>query len=460
MVLDKQASAVRRMMHPILFLILEFALCFNPHSFRYAPHPFLCEDVFGAHQRLMEYMLHSMCLYILLLTLNLVPAVVCPSTDAPLTTFQTEEDMLRSYVTAGYTYATIQAFLATYHGIQWSIATLKRKFKRYRLGHRINRDGQGIVDANILEELRGTHCQVGYRSMWKILKQQRGLSVSRATVMRRLRLLDPQGTRRRTMGKLQRRSYYCPGPNHTWHADGYDKLKPWGFCIHGAIDGFSRKILWLEVGHTNNDPRVTANYYLTTVSTLRKCPNTLVTDCGTENCRMATMNVFFRGSQKYVTSVRNQRIEAWWSSFRRSHMQCWLNLFHGLYDAEVYDPDLPFQKSCMQYCMMGILQRDLDGARDLWNSHRIRPSNAPCPSGVPDEMYYLPGLFQTRDYAIPVNARHLGAMQVEVSAKQLCADPVVREYCDLFRQRRGIDMPLSIQGALNLYRDISMAADA
>ena len=29
--------------------------------------------------------------------------------------------------------------------------------------------------------------------------------------------------------------------------DGFDKLKPYGFPIHGCIDGFSRKLLWLEV---------------------------------------------------------------------------------------------------------------------------------------------------------------------------------------------------------------------
>ena len=30
-----------------------------------------------------------------------------------------------------------------------------------------------------------------------------------------------------------------------WHIDGYDKLKPYGFCVHGAIDGFSRRIMWI-----------------------------------------------------------------------------------------------------------------------------------------------------------------------------------------------------------------------
>ena len=37
--------------------------------------------------------------------------------------------------------------------------------------------------------------------------------------------------------------------------DGYDKLKPFGFTIHGATDGYSWKILRLFVGSSNNDPK-------------------------------------------------------------------------------------------------------------------------------------------------------------------------------------------------------------
>ena len=53
-----------------------------------------------------------------------------------------------------------------------------------------------------------------------------------------------QGARHR----LTRRNYISTGVNHTWHIDGYDKLKALRFDMHGAIDGYSRKILWLFVG--------------------------------------------------------------------------------------------------------------------------------------------------------------------------------------------------------------------
>ena len=39
---------------------------------------------------------------------------------------------------------------------------------------------------------------------------------------------------------------------------GNDKLKPFGFYVHGFIVGFIRKIIWLHVTNTNKDPAVIA----------------------------------------------------------------------------------------------------------------------------------------------------------------------------------------------------------
>jgi len=77
-----------------------------------------------------------------------------------------------------------------------------------------------------------------------------------------LRVFDPEGVEHRSQHRLRRRIYRCKGPNYLWHIDGYDKLKPFGFCIHGAIDGLSRRILWLEVASSNNDLRIVAQYFL------------------------------------------------------------------------------------------------------------------------------------------------------------------------------------------------------
>ena len=68
--------------------------------------------------------------------------------------------------------------------------------------------------------------------------------VSRQAVATCLHEMDPEGCDRRRRRKLKRRAYTIPGPNHCWHINGDDKLKPDGFVIHGCIDGYSRKIIW------------------------------------------------------------------------------------------------------------------------------------------------------------------------------------------------------------------------
>ena len=83
-----------------------------------------------------------------------------------------------------------------------------------------------------------------------------GLVVDRETIRTILKALNPEGVLLRAAHKLQRRVYVSNGANDIWHIDGYDKLKPFGFAIHGCIDGFSRRILWLKVGSTNNNPKV------------------------------------------------------------------------------------------------------------------------------------------------------------------------------------------------------------
>ena len=69
----------------------------------------------------------------------------------------------------------------------------------------------------------------GYRTVWHTLEME-GIRIPQKFVQMFLKEIDPAGCERR-------RQYVNPGPDFAWHIDGYDKLKPWGFPIHGAIDG-------------------------------------------------------------------------------------------------------------------------------------------------------------------------------------------------------------------------------
>ena len=86
------------------------------------------------------------------------------------------------------------------------------------------------------------------------LTVQHSLNVSRNIIRQVLKILDKERVNARLKQRLKTRVYTAKGTNYLWHMDGYDKLKPFGFCIHGAIDGYSRWVLWLEEASTNNDP--------------------------------------------------------------------------------------------------------------------------------------------------------------------------------------------------------------
>ena len=51
-------------------------------------------------------------------------------------------------------------------------------------------------------------------------------------------------------------------PNYVYHVDGHDKLTPYGFAFHAAIDGYSRRLMWLQVGPSNSKPKLVAKYYV------------------------------------------------------------------------------------------------------------------------------------------------------------------------------------------------------
>ena len=245
---------------------------------------------------------------------------------------QEEENIIKEYFNRGFKYEEIIEFLSKNHSITMSIATLKRRLKQYGL-QRKNADYDiDLVREEIRTILDGPGCIAGYRHVWHTLKLQ-GISVPRSVVRNLIKQLDPEGVQERKAHKLQRRTYRNRGPNDVWHCDGYDELKPFGFPIHASIDGWSRKILWLYVTRSNNLPQNIAAYYLEAVRDLGGCPMKLVTDLGTENGIMASLQSFFRDdihSHRYVPSPRNQRIEAWWSYFRRSRITWWINFFKDL----------------------------------------------------------------------------------------------------------------------------------
>ena len=121
------------------------------------------------------------------------------------------------------------------------------------------------VTQAILQNFSGSSKSFGYRLMHQKLCVD-GFIDNRETVRVLLKVLDADGVELRSPHRLARRVYFSVGPNYLWHMDRYDKIKPYGFEIYDAIDGFSRKILWLRVSSSNNNPKVIASSYMDCIS--------------------------------------------------------------------------------------------------------------------------------------------------------------------------------------------------
>ena len=327
---------------------------------------------------------------------------------------------MREYFTQGYSNTEILGLLGISHGVAIGLRTLKRWLRALGL-KRQNRRNQAhlhnIVSA-ILKEMEGyVGSQVGYREMTRRLRIKHGLKVTRDTIMRSMRVIDPQGVENRRRHRLQRRKYFTPGPNFLWHLDGWDKLKPYGFSVHGCIDGFSRRILWLEVASSNKNPKVIADYFLSAIQQLGGVPRLVRSDKGTENTLIATIQKMFRsddrdglaGGKSFIQgkSTANQRIEAFWSKLRQGCGGWWMNFFKDLRDSGTYkDYDL-LHRECLKFCFMPVLRQELYSVAKLWNTHQIRVKRgeADVPGGKPDLMFFLPEVYSSKNYLVRKDER-------------------------------------------------------
>lgn len=264
--------------------------------------------------------------------------------------------LCKLYFDMGLSYSHILLMLAHIHHTMISMSTLKRILRKSKLYRRKNHADILEVSFFIEEILKKTGRQHEYR--WMHLQcRHHGFNIPRDTVQMLMKIIDPIGVDLRLSRRLRRRQYGVKGPNLLWHIDSYDKLKRYGLCINGCIDGFSRCIVWLNVFHTSSDPRVVAGYFMEAVSDKKGCPSFVRGDRGEDNGHVAKMQEILteRESFIYDRSTTNQKIEMLWDFVRKHCCQYWMDALGALYEEGIFDGYL-LDRNLIQFCFLNLLQ--------------------------------------------------------------------------------------------------------
>ena len=381
------------------------------------------------------------------------------------TVLNDRNSVITSYFNLGLSYTEIAAFLASFHGVVLSVRQLKRILRRLGRRRRLNPSDAGDVLNAIICELSGSGSIIGYRAMHQRMRDNHGLIVTRETVRQVFRIVDPDGVEARLKHRHTRRNYKVRGPNDRWHIDGYDKLKPFGFCVHGAIDGYSRRILWLEVSCSNNDPTIIVKYYVDYVRQVSGTARVVRGDKGTENTHVATIQRYLRALQDdsfsgdnsfiYGKSTSNQRIESWWSQLRRGCADWWISYFKDLEYRGLCCNENIIHVECLKFCFMSLIQTELHEVAKLWNTHFIRPShNENSPSGRPDTLYCIPEATGTANYLVNVEN-----IDIEIVNELCCQErstclPEFEELALIVMEERGLSYPNNHTDAKHLYLEL------
>ncbi|XP_035985228.1 uncharacterized protein LOC118558791 isoform X2 [Fundulus heteroclitus] len=136
---------------------------------------------------------------------------------------------------------------------------------------------------------------------------------------------------------VARRTYTVPYPKYMIHIDTNHKLIRYNFVIFGAIDGYSRKIMYLRVADNNRSDTHLAFF------------NEAVNEHGFP-----------------------LRIERLWHDVFMSVTGVYYNILHCLKDQHFLSNSNILHIFCCHYVFLPRIQASLDVFKDAWDNHPIR----------------------------------------------------------------------------------------
>lgn len=229
---------------------------------------------------------------------------------------------------------------------------------------------------------------------------RQGIRVTRARLRACIHKVDPHGVRARRLLTITRRQYRVPHPNSVWHIDSNHKLIRWRLIVHGAIDGFSRKIIYLHCAN-NNKACTVVEQFSKAVSELA-LPDYVRTDEGGENIDVWRYMLFYynEDASHVITgsSTHNERIERLWRDVYRCVSHMFYESLVRLEEAGILDPLNDVDLFCAHFVFVPLINKTLAQFLQSWNYHCLSSEH----NMTPEQLYTI-GLMERQHIQQPVS---------------------------------------------------------
>ena len=164
--------------------------------------------------------------------------------------------------------------------------------------------------------------------------------------------------------------------------DGLHCFIRWRIVIHGCINGYSKKVIYIHASD-NNRANTVLNLFLESTTEL-DWPSRVRSDKGGENYDVAramlTVQGTGRGSHIAGPSVHNQRIEHLWRDTFRCVCHIFYALFYEMEEMNLLSPTDELQLYAIHYVFIPGLNKQLKDFKCTWNSHPLQSEHGFIPN--------------------------------------------------------------------------------